>query len=169
MDDPAVVRVRDRIGYRDHVRDQRQALVDALAFGDYVAERTTRDELHRVERRAVGPTTCLVDGNDTGMLEASRDQRLAEEPHLAAIAALEKLLERYIAAELFVAGSKNATESAAAMLGDDLVAVTVPILERSRHSLARRCGRVDTGDARSSPRLVVTTGTRNADQPASGM
>ena len=80
MDHAFAVRVADGVGDRDHMRQQRQPVAQRAALGEQLLERAALDELHHVVRIAIRPAAGLVDGDDAGVLEPSRDQRLANEP-----------------------------------------------------------------------------------------
>jgi hypothetical protein len=123
VDDVAAVGVGDGIGDGDDVVEQADALVDGGALGDELAERAAGDELHGIERGAVGPAAGLVDRDDAGVLEARGDEGLAEEADLADVGARDELLDRDVAAELAVVDAGDAAEAAAAVLADDLVAL----------------------------------------------
>jgi hypothetical protein len=99
---------------------------------EQISQRPAGDQLHGVKRRAVGPAPGLVDRDDAGVLEASGDQGLAQEPDLAHVAARDQLLDRDVAAELAVVGARHPAEAAAAMLAEDLVAVWIAELRRCR-------------------------------------
>src|SRR5262249_26024458 len=74
VDDVAVVCVGDGVGHGDDVMKEAEALLDGGSFDDQLAERAARDQLHRIERRAVGPAAGLVNGDDARVLEARGDQ-----------------------------------------------------------------------------------------------
>ena len=76
----APVGVRDRIGHREHVRQQREPLIERGRRRHDVVERATLDQLHRVERLAGRPLARLVDADDRRVLEPRGQQRLALEP-----------------------------------------------------------------------------------------
>jgi hypothetical protein len=139
VDDALAVRIRDRIGDGDDVVEHADPLVDRRARREQVAQRTAGDELHGIERGAVGPTTRLVDRHDARVLEARRDQCFAQKANLAEIATREQLLDRDLAAEIAVVGAEHAADAAAAMLAEDLVAIRVA--DRNRGALAGRSGR----------------------------
>src|SRR6185436_19089810 len=90
------------------------------------------------ERRAIRPAAGLVDRHDAGVLEPRGDQRLAEEPHLAGVAAPEHLLDRDLAGELLVVGARDGAEAAAAVLAEDVVALAIADLERRGQPARRR-------------------------------
>jgi hypothetical protein len=125
VDDVVVVRVGHGIGHGDHVVEEADALRDGRSVGDELAQRTAGDELHRVERRAVGPATGFVNGDDAGMLEARGDQGFAQEARFVDVAMRKQLLDGHVASELAVVSARDAAEAAAAVLRDDLVAVGV--------------------------------------------
>src|SRR5262245_24524025 len=97
-------------------------------------ERATADELHRVERRAVGPTPCFVHRDDARMLEARRDQCFAKEAQLGCVAAVEQLLHRDVATELAVMRAPDEAEAATALFTAEIVALALASLERRRRT-----------------------------------
>ena len=138
VDDVAAVGVGDGVGDGDDVVEQADALVDGGALGDQLAQRAAGDELHGVERGAVGPAAGLVDRDDAGVLEARGDQGLAQEADLADVAARDQLLDRDVAAEVEVVGARHAAEAAATVLAEDLVAARVTELARLGDADVRR-------------------------------
>ena len=92
---------------------------------DQIAERAAGDELHSVERCAIWPAAGFVDGNDPRVLEASGDQRLAQEAHLAEVASRDQLLDRDVAAQVAIVRTGDAAEAASAVLVNDLVAIGI--------------------------------------------
>src|SRR5262249_33236755 len=132
MDDPTIVRVRHRIGDRDHVRQQCEAAGERRLFFEQLLERTPADELHRVERRAVGPAPGSVPRPDPGLLEARGAERLAEDPELRAPAAALQLLDRDVAPELAVVPAQHDAETATALLAEYVVAIALAIPQRRR-------------------------------------
>ena len=86
MDDALPMRVRDRVGDGDHVRQQRQPLVERARAGDHLLERVAADQLHRVERLARRPAARLVDRHDRRVLQPRGDARLAAQALLVAVA-----------------------------------------------------------------------------------
>src|SRR5262249_48158426 len=83
------------------------------------------DELHGVERRAVGPAAGFIDRDDAGMLEARGDQRLAQEADLADVIARDQLLDGDVASEVDVVRARHAAQATAAVLAEDVVALGV--------------------------------------------
>ena len=80
VDDALAVRVRERVGDGDDVRQEREPLLERRPRArDRRLERSPVDELHRVERLAVRPAPGLVDRDDRRVLQARGDQRLALE------------------------------------------------------------------------------------------
>lgn len=137
MDDLAVVGVGDGVGDRDEVRHQREALVARRALIEDLLERPSGDQLHRVERRAVGPPAGLVDRDDAGVLETRGDQRLAKKTQLAGGAAMEQLLQRDVPAHLAIVRAIDAAEATTAVLAEDVIAGRIAILERRRQPRQR--------------------------------
>ena len=60
MDDALAVRVRHRVGDREHARQQREPVLERLRVAIDVVERAPGDELHGVERLAGRPLARLV-------------------------------------------------------------------------------------------------------------
>src|ERR1051325_9938578 len=108
MDDAAAVRVGDRVGDGDDVREQVKAFVDGGALGDEIAQRAAGEELHGVEWRAIGPAAGLVDRDDARVLEAGSDEGLAQEADFANVVARQELLDGNVAAELEVVRARDA-------------------------------------------------------------
>jgi hypothetical protein len=79
VDDVAVVRVGDGVGHGDDVMEEAGAFLDGGSLGDQIAQRAASDELHGIERRAIGPAAGLVNRDDARMLEARGDERFAGE------------------------------------------------------------------------------------------
>jgi hypothetical protein len=125
MDHALAVRVADRVRDRDHVREQRDPIAQAVVLRHQLLERAALDELHHVVRIAVGPTTGLVNRHDAGVLEPRGDQRLAHEPRLVRVVAAEQLLYRDRAAEPAIDRAHDPSQSAARVLCDLLVALRV--------------------------------------------
>src|SRR6185436_16826165 len=121
---------RDRVGDGDHVVQQPEPFVDGGALLDQLLERAPRDQLHHVERRAVRPPPRFVDRHDARMFEPRRDHRLAEEPGLAQLTALEELLDRDAPTELAIVGARYDAEPTATVLAYDLVAIRISMRER---------------------------------------
>ena len=124
----ATVRVCHGVGHRDHVVQEGDALLGGLARDDQVAQRSARDQLHRVERRPVGPAPGLVHRHDARVLEARGDQRLAQEADLVDVAARDQLLDRDVAPEVAVVRAEHPAQAAAAVLAEDHVALGVAVL-----------------------------------------
>jgi len=80
MDDPPRMRVPQRLGQREDVRQQGQAILEGARLLDRLGQRAPGDQAHRVERRPVGPGAGLVDRHDRRVLQLRRDHRLALEP-----------------------------------------------------------------------------------------
>ena len=80
VDDPSLVRVRDRLRRGHHVRDERAPLLDRLAGRDQRFERPAGDLAHHVERRPVRTDAAVVHRDDRGVLEPRGDPDLACEP-----------------------------------------------------------------------------------------
>ena len=95
---------------------ERDCLIDLI-------ERAARHQLHGVERLARGPAAGLVDGHDRRMLQARRDQRLADEAARRLGAAGDELLDRDRAAEAAVVRAEDAAEAAARELVAHVVAI----------------------------------------------
>jgi hypothetical protein len=158
VDDLAAVRVGDRVGHGDHVVQEIDALLDGGALADQVAQRPAGHQLHRVERRAVGPAAGLVHGDDAGVLEPRGDQDLALEPRLVDVAARQQLLDRDVAAELAIVGARHPAEAAAAVLAEELVALAVALRDLRRRPRAIRADLAARAnwlaDRRATHRLV---------------
>jgi len=105
VDHAARVRVRERLGHRDHVRQQLEPRSQRGPALERVRQGLAGDEPHRVERRTVGPRARLVDRDDRGMLQARRDHRFALEPR--AQRGREHLLDRHRAAEPAIEGADD--------------------------------------------------------------
>src|SRR5262249_39510871 len=125
MDHAFAVRVADRVGDRDHVRQHLEPFAQRLALDDELLERAPLDELHHVIRIAVRPAPRLVHRDDAGGLEARGDQCLAHEARFVRVAGAKQLLHRDRAAEPLVDRTDHATQPAARVLGDLLVALRV--------------------------------------------
>ena len=123
MDDPLVVRVRDRIRDGEHGGDEGEPALQRGGGRDLALERLPGDQLHRVERRAILAASGVVDRDDRGVLEAGGDQRLADEPAARAFVGGEQLLERDLPLEHFIARLDHATDPTATDLGTDRVAI----------------------------------------------
>ena len=87
MNDVAAVCICDRIGDRDDVMEQTNTLFDRGPFRDELTKRATSDQLHSVKWCTVFPAPGLVNGNNARVLEACRDQRLAQEAPLSNVTA----------------------------------------------------------------------------------
>jgi len=138
VDDVATVCVGDGVCDGNDVVKERETLVDGLALGEEVPERTAGDELHGIERCPVGPAAGLVDWNDAGVLEASGDEGLAHEANFVHRAAREQLLDGDIAAELEVVGTRDLAETAATVLAEMMIARWVAHLRHHGPRLDRR-------------------------------
>ena len=143
MDDAVAMRIGHRIRRGEHVRHQRQPLLQRRRVEDQLLERAARDQLHRVERLARGQPSRLVDGHDRRMLQPRRDRRLAQEarledalPRHARRVAIGRVLdgapqrigrrrrrrlvvadhhlERHVAAHLLVGGAKDLAHASGA-------------------------------------------------------
>ena len=79
VDDPLVVRVGDRLGGGDHVRQQRQPVGERVGVADHARQRLPEDQLHHEERLAARPEAGVVDGHDARVLQARRELHLALE------------------------------------------------------------------------------------------
>jgi hypothetical protein len=127
------VSVRDGVCHRDEVRQQGEPRLEARTASNERIERAALDELHGVERQAVGPEAGLVDGDDGGVLEARRDERLAHEPPARARTGLGvQLLHRHHSAEPPVAGQQDATHPAPGELPLETVVIGADLDEACR-------------------------------------
>ena len=141
VDDALAVGVRDRLRHREQVGQEREPSRQVRRRADERVERAARDELHRVERRAVGPAAGLVDRDDRGVLEPRGDERLAHEARRLRSGPGLQLLERDGAAEPQVARREDAAHAAARELALDRVGVARH--ERQLGEVPRRCARGD--------------------------
>src|SRR5262249_25331908 len=128
----------DRLAHRQHVGDERQPLVERGAFAEHLLQRSPRDQLHHVERLAVGEAADLVNRHDAGVLEPRGDLRLALEADLLRRRDAPEELQRHDAAELAIAAADQASPAPAADLIAQLVALGVQLLERRRPGLFER-------------------------------
>src|SRR5262249_46124537 len=96
---------------------------------DHFMEAVAPDQGHHVEGAAVGVSTQAVDRDDPGMLEASGDLGLAEEPGLAPevlrVLAPDRL-ERDFTVEALILGDENLAQAPAGVAPEDLVAEPNP-------------------------------------------
>ncbi|MCY1061701.1 hypothetical protein [Nannocystis sp. SCPEA4] len=145
MDDLLAVRVGDGLGGGEDVRQQGQPLGERFAAGDQVGERTARDQLHGVERLALGPARGLVDRHDGGVLQPRGEQRLSHEALLLPFVPHQQLLDRHRPVEPAVLRLRDAADAA---LGD-LVADAVGVA-RDAGQEARELGQ-SRGRGRRSP------------------
>jgi hypothetical protein len=130
VDDALTVGERDRLGRRDHRRQEREPLDQGRRLVDRRAQRAAVDHAHRVERRAVGPPADLVDRHDAGVLQAGREPRLALEPRRQRRRALEQLLHRHVAPDPQIARRHDAAHAAARHLQAELVVARVHLRQR---------------------------------------
>lgn len=144
MDHALGMRERDRLGHRDHLRQQREPVGARRRAREYLVERLSRHVLHRVERPAVAASPHPVHRHDRGMLEPCGDATLALEaaPQILAICADE--LQRDRASQSFTARDQHDAHPARTELALDDVALGRVLEQRSgveanRHSL--RCAR----------------------------
>ncbi len=123
MDDALAVRVGERVGDRDRVRHERDALGGRRRRADDLVERAALHELHRVVRIAVGPAPDLVDRHDRRVLQVRGDQRLAREPRDDVGVVDEDFLERDDAVRARIARAEHAAEPTARELALQLEAI----------------------------------------------
>ncbi|EAU63718.1 hypothetical protein STIAU_3224 [Stigmatella aurantiaca DW4/3-1] len=122
VDDALGVGVGDGLGHREHVRQQRQPLLQRLLLGEDVRQRAARDELHREEGLAAGPTPRFVDGDDGGVLEAGGDEGLGDEARLHVPAGRQQLLDGHGPVQALVPGPEDAADAPLRQLPDERVA-----------------------------------------------
>ena len=155
VDDALAVRVGDRLGHREHVRQEGHALVEAALLLDELLERPPRDQLHRVVRIARRPAAGLVHRDDARVLQPGGDERLAHEPGLGRRRALQELLDGDRPAKQAVMGPDHAAEAASRVHSLQLVARAV--LDRQRGGSAgggARCRRRQRRGAGRGQRLA---------------
>jgi hypothetical protein len=116
MDHAIGVRVGDRLRDLYEVRYEPQPVVEVGATIDDLVERCTGDELHRIERFAIGPVAGLVHRNDARVLQPGGDAHFACEPPSEAAVTREQLLECDAPAEPSVVGNEDAPHAAACEL-----------------------------------------------------
>ena len=139
MDHPLRVRVRDRVGHRDHVRHQREPLGERRGRSRRSPCRAlARRRAHRVERLAARPPPGLVDRHDRRVLQARGDPRLALEARASRRGlARDQLLDRDRAAEPPVARRDDAAHAAARELAAEQVARGIDDAQHVRPAPAR--------------------------------
>jgi hypothetical protein len=130
VDDPLPVRVRDRLGHRDEVGEEREARGEGGGVAEDGLQRAALDELHGVEGPPLRPVPGLVDGHDGRVLQARGHERLADEAAGGTGARLGvQLLERHRAAQASVAGEQDTAHAAARELALDPVVVRAHLAE----------------------------------------
>jgi hypothetical protein len=112
MDHPLAVRVRDRLGDRQQVGNEREPLVERAGLLDGVGERAAGDQLHGEEGLAGGPASTLVHGHDRRMLQPRSDAHFSTETRLGVSPALAQLLDRDHAVEAAIARRQQAARPA---------------------------------------------------------
>ncbi len=80
VDDPALVRVGDRVRGGDDVRQQREPCGQLRGAADQLLERPAADLAHHVERRTALGRAGVMDRDDRRVLEPRGDPGLAGEP-----------------------------------------------------------------------------------------
>ena len=143
MDDPLAVGIGDRVRDREHVRQQREAFLERRRLRHDIAQRSSRDELHRIERLAARPSTDLVNGYDRRVLKARREERLTTEATPHARAQLARLLDGHHAIQPPVARAQEPAVSAARELLANLVVVPrddrkIPVERQARAQTTNR-------------------------------
>jgi hypothetical protein len=136
VQDALAVGVGDGLDHGDGARQVRQALGQGLGLVDDLGQAAARDQLHGVERRAVGPVAGVVHRYDRRVLEARGDQRLAQEARLAIAVGLEQLLDRDLSAQALILGRCDPTQAAAADLAIRAVALALHHGQRLREPAA---------------------------------
>ena len=115
------VRVRDRVGHGDHLRQQRQPLREIRRRLDHLVEPLTRHLLHRVERQPVAARAGAIDRHDRRMLQARGHLRLALEAPAEIVAIDRDQLERDRATEPRARRGEHRAHAAGADLPVDRV------------------------------------------------
>jgi hypothetical protein len=141
------MRIGNRVGDGDDVRQERQPLIERIATGDHLAQRASTDELHRVEELAARQAAHVVDGNNRGMLQARGDLHFAMKSLVDGPAAQAQLLDGHLPVEAAIVRGKDAPEAAFGNLGAQLVTLH-RLVARGRGGGARRRAAVAAADRR---------------------